>query len=147
MPTLLQMIGEDRILRQICLLTNRIFRTEPLKTAGRESQGAYAEMEFQRGKGSLEIYEPHDSIDGKYVLDLACGMGGKSTYYALNGAKWVIGIDVDQKRVNAGSRFAREKGASNIAFITGDAASLPFPSGKFDMVIISDSFEFTGWKR
>ena len=79
MPRLLQMIGSDRILKQVCLLSNRIFRNERRNTEGRESQEAYAEMEFQRGKGSLEIYEPHDSIDGKYVLDLACGMGGKST--------------------------------------------------------------------
>lgn len=141
MPTIVQTVRADGILKQICLVTNRIFSNNVLKPGGRASPEAYAEMEFQQGRSSLEIYEPYASIEGKYVRDVACGMGGKSTYYALNGAKWVVGFDIDERKIAAARDFATSKGASNIVFMTCDAASVPYSSDAFDMIIMSDTFE------
>ena len=118
MAMIAQNVSVDRILKQICLATNRIFSSGTLEPGGRESCEAYAEMEFQRGRSSLEIYKPYDSIEGKRILDVACGMGGKSTYYALSGASWVVGIDIDEKRIAAAHDFAAGKGARNIFFGT-----------------------------
>ncbi|MFC1935230.1 class I SAM-dependent methyltransferase [Chloroflexota bacterium] len=141
MASILQAVGADAVLKQVCLATNRIFSKHTLKRGGRESPEAYAEMEFQRGWSSLEIYKPYDSIEDKYILDFCCGMGGKSTYYALHGARWVHGFDVDEKRIAAARDFASTKEADNITFEACDASSLPYPSDEFDLIIMSDSFE------
>lgn len=127
------------ILRSLCLLTNKLFKKPPV--GGRESMEKYAEMEFQNGKRSIETYKPYRSIEDKYILDVGCGMGGASIYHALNGAKKIVGIDIDEKRINVARSFASLKGANNISFEVQDASNLPYETGAFDMIISNDAFE------
>lgn len=130
---------KGKFLRNLCLLTNKLFKKPPV--SGRESMESYAEMEFQEAKRVLELYKPYHSIDGKYILDVGCGMGGASAYYALNGAKKVIGIDIDEKRIRVASSFASAKNVNNISFEVQDASNLPYESNTFDMVVSNDTFE------
>lgn len=126
--------------RNLCLLTNKLFKKFPV--SGRESMESYVEMEFRGAKRALELYKPYHSIENKYILDVGCGMGGASVYYALDGAKKVIGIDIDEKRINTASSFASLKGLNNnTSFEVRDACNLPYRSSTFDMIISNATFE------
>lgn len=130
---------KGKILKGLCLLTNKLFK-KPL-VSGRESMENYAENEFQKARQVLELYKPYHSIEGKYILDIGCGMGGASVYYALNGAKKLIGIDTDEKRINTARSFASFRDVNNISFGVQNASNLSYESNTFDVIISNDTFE------
>jgi ubiquinone/menaquinone biosynthesis C-methylase UbiE len=120
-------------------LLNRLLRTPALGI--RANPDTYTEWEFQSAENALTGFRPFDTIVGKSILDVGCGFGGKSVYYALHGARHVTGIDVDRDRIAAARQFAAKKCAANTRFEVEDAASLRFADEQFDLVIFSDSFE------
>jgi SAM-dependent methyltransferase len=118
---------------------NWIFKVPAL--GSREDAESYAEWEFQNAEQTLTCFKPYNDIRHKSILDVGCGFGGKSTYYALHGAKHVEAIDLDKERIEAARAFAGKKNANNIRFEVEDAASLPFAQEQFDLVVFTDSFE------
>ena len=110
------------------------------RVGGRDSHEAYAEWEYGIGKSLLEDYSDwFGSLAGKKVLDIGCGLGGKSVAYAEAGAL-VTGVDFDPVHAAGALGYARKRG-SPIEVVTGDAADLPFMEGSFDLVIANDSME------
>ncbi|MGA2191997.1 MAG: class I SAM-dependent methyltransferase [Nitrospirota bacterium] len=78
----------------------------------------------------------------RYVADrkvLEIGFGeGYGTYYLSEVAREITGVDV----ILALVEHAREKYVrSNLYFLKGDAVSLPFPDGSFEVVISSQALE------
>ncbi len=131
-----------------CKAMNNVFKAfflkGPFKAPAlgiRENPESYSEWEFQNAARTLVYFKPHDDIENKTILDIGCGLGGKSTYYALNGAKYVNAIDIDKERIEAAKNFAEKKKANNIDFEHQDATTLPFAPGRFDLVLFNDSFE------
>ena len=81
-------------------------------------------------------------FDGKRVLEIGCGHGALSVFAAKHGSTQVIGLDVDESRID----FARRYTASQyphlvgiLQFETANAAS--FHDGSFDMIISKDTCE------
>jgi SAM-dependent methyltransferase len=76
-------------------------------------------------------------VDGKDVLDAACGVGYGTAYLAETAAQ-VVGIDVDRDAVvYAAERYP----APNIAFQQMDVTSLSFPDASFDVVVSFETLE------
>jgi ubiquinone/menaquinone biosynthesis C-methylase UbiE len=74
---------------------------------------------------------------GARVLDVACGDGAYSAWFAelVGPTGHVTGVDVDPAYLElARSRVARGPHAENVRFCAGDIARLPFESGSFDVV-------------
>jgi len=115
------------------------FRTPSLGT--RHSHHSYAEWEFQHAPDVLAMFSPYDDISGKSILDIGCGLGGKSTWYALNGASTVTALDADAEKIEAARAFAAAKGAVNARFDLGSTPHLPYEPASFDLVSFNDSFE------
>jgi len=110
------------------------------RVGGRDSHDAYAEWEYGIGKSLLEEYsEWFGSLEGRRVLDIGCGLGGKSVAYAEAGA-FVTGVDLDPVHAAGAIDYAVKRG-SPVKVVTGDAADLPFLEGSFDLVIANDSME------
>ncbi|MFP5351556.1 MAG: class I SAM-dependent methyltransferase [Actinomycetota bacterium] len=88
-----------------------------------------------------------DVRPGHRVLDLGCG-AGRHTYAALERGAHVVGVDLDRKLLRDVQEMAAamllsgdlppEAGA---AFLCGDATQLPFASGSFDRIIVSEVLE------
>ena len=166
------------------LKLNKLFKCPPhpfnMEAAGDLN---YAEWEFQRAPQTLALFEPEftpEEILGiaqngsqastrpdnqgparpARVLDVGCGAGGKSVYYATLGAQ-VTGIDLVEDYRSKAEEFARAKGVladeeasepltgGTFRFICGDAAhtglsgadDTSLPDAGFDTIIMNDAME------
>lgn len=68
------------------------------------------------------------------VLDIGSGLGGPSRYLAATYGCTVHGIDLSQSFVDAANFLAQRSGlADRVTYQHGDALSLPFDAGAFDV--------------
>ena len=122
----------------VILLLNKVFRRP--NVGGRESAEAYSQWEHHWGREFARLYmEPAGDLAGKRVLDVGCGLGGKTVAYAEAGAK-VTGTDiVERNAVQSLDYAARHR--TQAAFFVADAAALPVADGAFDTVVANDAME------
>jgi len=125
---------------------NKSFR-RPIHPFNLEDEGkkTFAEWEFEQSKRLNNYYLPEidllKEIQGKTILDIGAGSGGKTTFYALNGAKTLIGIDTEERFIIQARDFASSKNAKNTDFIVANAEEMPFQNASFDMCVMNDVFE------
>ncbi len=73
-------------------------------------------------------------VDGRSVLEIACGTGRFTTLLAERGAD-IVGLDISDPMLSQGRQKARATGvAETVEFLRGDAGRLPFPDNHFDAV-------------
>ena len=129
----------DLLLEAVVRL-NRLF-PKP-RVGGRESDDAYSEWEYRVGREIFQEHFPGANLEGARVLDVGCGLGGKTVWYAESGARSVVGLDLEPKHVRQSRAFAAARGqAARIAVLRGDAMRLPFATGSFEVVTANDSLE------
>jgi ubiquinone/menaquinone biosynthesis C-methylase UbiE len=110
------------------------------RVGGRGSSEAYSLWEYRTGRDILESYADRlGDLRGKSVLDVGCGLGGKTVAYAEAGAR-VTGVDISEDNISRCVEFARSRGVEAV-FTAGDAERLPFAEGAFDAIIANDSLE------
>lgn len=129
----------DLVLEAVVRL-NRLF-PKP-RVGGRESDDAYSEWEYRVGREVFQRHFGHAELRGARVLDVGCGLGGKTVWYAESGAALVVGLDVDRRHARQSRDFATARGqAQRIRILVGDAMRLPFAPASFDVVTANDSLE------
>ena len=130
----------------ILLFLNRFFK-KPVHPFNLEDAGikTFAEWEFEQSKRINSYYLPEidllKEIQGKIVLDIGAGGGGKRIFYALNDAKKVIGIDIEKGFIKQAKAFAFSKNAKNVEFILANAEKMPFSDNSIGICIMNDVFE------
>lgn len=79
-------------------------------------------------------------VQGKKVLDIACGEGYGSHLLKQAGARQVVGVDVSNEAVN---RAKKSFSAPGVEFMATDAASVEreFPLEYFDVVVSCETIE------
>jgi ubiquinone/menaquinone biosynthesis C-methylase UbiE len=97
------------------------------------SEYDYAVFEFQRSAKVIASLERAGVALKGRVLDAGCGGGGTAISLAQE-ASFAVGLDIEERFRDAGTRLAAEKGVGNVAFLKGDAARLPFQESTFDFV-------------
>lgn len=69
------------------------------------------------------------------VLDVGCGLGGASRYLAREFGCNVTGLDLNPDYCRVAVDLTRRMGLDSlVSFQQGDAVTLPFPDGSFDIV-------------
>ena len=117
---------------------NRVFRRP--NVGGRESPEAYSRWEHHWGREfARTCMEPAGDLRGKRLLDVGCGLGGKTVAYAEAGAR-VTGTDLLVENAAQSGAYAAANGA-RADFFVSDAASLPVSDGAFDTVVANDAME------
>jgi SAM-dependent methyltransferase len=91
--------------------------------------------EYEEIKRIYKEFDPYWDLQGKVVLDVGCGLGGKLPFYVRQGAKQVIGIDLRLFSALSANRLLLEQGGSEIKIAVADGAELPFADSTFDVVI------------
>jgi SAM-dependent methyltransferase len=67
------------------------------------------------------------------VLDVGCGAGHTALAFAAACAE-VVALDLTEAMLEQTGALARRRGLGNVSLQQGDAAALPFPEGRFDVV-------------
>lgn len=100
----------------------------------------YEEKRFSRGGRLIDRREKEAVLDaigpveGKKVLEIACGTGRFSVMLAERGAD-VVGLDISAEMLDEARQKARAASvADTVEFLRGDAGRLPFPDDHFDAV-------------
>lgn len=128
-----------RLLARIVFAVDR--HLPKARVEGRGSTEAYSLWEYRTGKELLERFGPMlGPLAGKSVLDVGCGLGGKTIAYAEAGAR-VVGVDISEERISQCRIFSSRLGERSPVFVVGDARRIPFADSSFDMIIANDSLE------
>ncbi|MDD4908579.1 MAG: class I SAM-dependent methyltransferase [Candidatus Omnitrophica bacterium] len=78
-------------------------------------------------------------VDGKDVLEAACG-SGQGLGYLAEKAKKVIGVDIDEKILAKAKEHYRE--SKNIRLELMDVQKLPFTDSSFDVIILYEAIYY-----
>ena len=80
-------------------------------------------------------------VRGLRTLEVACGRGGFVRALARKGA-YAVGLDFSRAALKIGrERSLNFEEESRAAFVQGDAHSLPFPDGYFDVIVSCETIE------
>ncbi|MDD7363759.1 MAG: class I SAM-dependent methyltransferase [Peptoniphilus sp.] len=136
-----------RFSEKLCLQTNKLFK-KPVHpfNLNNDHRKTYAEWQFEKGHDTIKNYTAVTTTDAmfkdKNVLDIGCGAGGKTVFYASLGAKHTTGLEILEKYRDEAESLAREKGyGDRFTFVQGDAADMPFDDNSFDTIIMNDAME------
>lgn len=102
---------------------------------------SYDKKRFSRGGQLIDRREKRAVLDalapveGKEILEIACGTGRFTTMLAEQGAD-IVGIDISEPMLQQGRQRARSAAVDGrLEFVRGDAERLPFADGRFDAVL------------
>jgi len=102
-----------------------------------QSTDMYCEEERRTAKNLEKV-----NFENKYVLDLGCGCGGQTVYFAQRKSTFVIGLDIDKTGLSAGILCAKNnKVNEKVDFVVGDALHLPFRESAFEMIVANHVVE------
>ncbi|MEK6287080.1 MAG: methyltransferase domain-containing protein [Acidobacteriota bacterium] len=82
-------------------------------------------------------------ITGARLLDLGCGSGTYSLWFAELGAQ-VVGLDISQTMISLAQAKASERGLKPDFRVADIREALPFPEAEFDMVFTGTSLHYVG---
>ncbi len=131
----------------LCKGLNKIF-PKPVHPFNLQDKGvkSYAEWQYEKGIDTIRYYLRHTTVEDmfkdKVVLDVGCGAGGKTLYYASEGPEMVYGLEIVDYYEKEAKELAEAKGLSDkFQFVVGDASKIPFEDGHFDTIIMNDAME------
>ncbi|MGH7764930.1 MAG: class I SAM-dependent methyltransferase [Candidatus Dormibacteraceae bacterium] len=96
----------------------------------------YSRATFHTSSERLqEVLDLGQPKKGDLVLDVATGTG--NTAFALAPyVRRVIGLDLTREMLDQARRITAERNITNVDWVLGDAAQLPFPDGTFDLYTV-----------
>jgi SAM-dependent methyltransferase len=98
------------------------------------------EYSVRSGAVVYQQFHGYNDFTNRVVLDLGCGGGGKTVYYATQGARQTIGVDFDPQAQPA-LTYARQHGL-DVQFVSYRAdGRIPLPDNTGDVVISSSVLE------
>ncbi len=131
----------------LCKNLNKIFKL-PVHPFNLNNSGisTYSEWQYEKGKETLKFYLEHSSetemFKDKVVLDIGCGAGGKTVYYASEGVKSIYGLEILEKYKDEAEALAIKMGYfDKFNYINEDASKMSFDDETFDTIIMNDAME------
>lgn len=134
-------------MKNLLLRVNRLFKL-PVHPFNLQNDGvkSYAMWQYEKGADTLafflEKYSLEEMFRDKTVLDIGCGAGGKTMFYASKGVKAIVGMDVVAHYKEESEALADQLGfRDRFTFVCRDAADTGFAENSFDTIIMNDAME------
>lgn len=86
------------------------------------------------------VLESLNCVEGKRILEIACGRGGFANLLALRGGI-VSGADFSGTALQIASRTCGRKHSGHVDFTQADAESLPYADASFDLIVSCETIE------
>lgn len=99
-----------------------------------KSEYHYALFEYHRSAKVLAVLDRSGVPVSGRVLDAGCGGGGMPLSLAEEATR-VVGIDLSDRFINAGTKLAQEMNLENLTFAQANGMALPFRDRSFDLVL------------
>ncbi len=133
-------VGEF-ILRNLVLLKQKL---RPSKTTGRDEQTweSYFRWQFDSSSVLFARY-PNWNVSGKTVLEIGCGIGGRTAWLASAGASRVVGIDINREEIDRARCVSRQLYphlTDRLQYVR-TVEDQPLDIGTFDVVVLVDCME------
>jgi SAM-dependent methyltransferase len=112
-------------------------------TTGRlTSAESYHNWQYETSQAMFASFPDFD-FRNKRILDLGCGLGGRAAWLARNGAREVVGIDINAAELGDATRLAGElyPETRNLHFYVSKEDEQLASIGEFDLVLLLDSIE------
>lgn len=92
----------------------------------------------QRDPAGLErkFLERHAPQPGGYILDIGCGDGRLTRFYARH-ATFVAGMDVQIEKLREAEHIRFEDVEARAGFMVAEGEAMPFPDRVFNLAILS----------
>jgi len=113
-------------------------------TAAKAGAKSYFQWEFAQAERSYSEFQPYVNLEDKDVLDVGCGLGGKTLFHLQKGARSVTGLDISQTNVQIAQSCFMERqpdSSRRPGLVVADAAAMPFADNSFDLAISTYTFE------
>lgn len=134
-------------MQKLCMTVNKMFKL-PVHPFNLNNEGkkTYADWQYEKGIDTIKFYLKHTNLDemfnNKVVLDIGCGAGGKTIYYASKGVKKIVGVEILGKYKSEAESLAKKYGMEDkFEFVCADASKTPFEDETFDTIIMNDAME------
>lgn len=95
--------------------------------------GNYKQIAVELLPGAQAAIDVADPRAGEYVVDVGCGTGNAALLAAARGAR-VTGVDPAPRLLEIAAAEAAARGL-DVAFLPGEAASIPLPDASADVVV------------
>ena len=132
---------------KICMSLNQLFpmQVHPFNL-NNDGVKSYAEWQYDKGIDTIKLYlkttNTQKMFKNKKVLDIGCGAGGKTVYYASQGVSEIVGLEILEKYEEEALKLAEDKGFKDVfTFTSQDAAKTNFADNTFDTIIMNDAME------
>ncbi len=134
-------------MQKLCMTVNKMFKL-PVHPFNLNNEGkkTYAQWQYEKGIDTIKFYLKHTTVDEMFkdreVLDIGCGAGGKTIFYASKGVKRIVGVEILEKYRKEAEQLAKEyKLEDKFEFVCADASKTPFEDETFDTIIMNDAME------
>jgi ubiquinone/menaquinone biosynthesis C-methylase UbiE len=118
---------------------NRLFR-KPQKPQYFETE-AYKNWLIKNGEDLYRhFYSQYATFEGKQILDVGCGYGGKAIAYGKYNPKTICGVDISLPVLQEAKNYLADC-STPVSLLAADVAALPFPDATFDVIISDDGFD------
>lgn len=98
---------------------------------------AYKRGTYRRGWRKRRLFElmELEAIKGKRVLEIGCGQGHNSVFFAMYGAE-VHGFDLSPKGIEMAQRIAQANGVEGLCHLrVANVSAMPYADEWFDIVV------------
>lgn len=102
---------------------------------------SYQEWEQEELTRLLPEFGAAFDLAEKTVLDIGCGLGGKTAQYAGMGAEAVFGLDLRLHSLTAARDFCAGQGLMHTGFVCTDAGKMALPNNSIDAIVSVNAFE------
>jgi SAM-dependent methyltransferase len=126
---------------ELLLAANRVLPRPALP--GRADAASYARWEFDTSEPLLRLWRKAGGRPARRVLDLGCGLGGKTHRLSQEAGPGVqlVALDLALDHLRKAAVYHAQVGLAGLPKVAGDAVRLPFRSGAFDRIVTTDTLE------